>query len=76
MVARSWKRWYVVSRNMLGMCFRMTPGTPSGPGALWLGVRWTADWKIAGVRRLMTAVGEGGGYWEECSARGRAHLAL
>ena len=32
------------------MCFSRTPGMLSGPGALWLGRRRSASWKIAGVR--------------------------
>ncbi len=48
-MAKAWKRTWRVSWNACGMCFSITPGTPSGPAALWFGVRRRASWKMAGV---------------------------
>ena len=39
----------MASWNAVGICFNTTPGTPSGPAALWFGVRRRASWNIAGV---------------------------
>ena len=58
------KRLYKIIRKVYGMCLSRTPGTPSRPRSLWLGVRLRASRKMVGeslsTTRWALAVGTGG----------------
>jgi hypothetical protein len=53
-MAMVWKSWQMTLYNASGIYFSSTPGMLSRQGALWLGSRRRASWKIAGVRLPMT----------------------
>ncbi len=64
----------MASWNAGGMCLSTRPSTPSGPEALWFGVRLRASWKMAGVIWPISIGTEGVGDGRTWSSQGNGAL--